>query len=71
MEGTSMQAQWTKLEAAENDVKKLMVEVSRVMEKAQEAVERITCKTAAASTTESGSPSASERAAPLTPPAAR
>jgi hypothetical protein len=42
-----MQPQWTKLEAAENDVKKLMVEVSRVMEKAQEAVERITCKTAA------------------------
>ena len=42
-----MQAQWTKLEAAENDVKKLMVEASRVMEKAQEAVERITCKTAA------------------------
>jgi hypothetical protein len=65
-----MQPQWTKLEAAGNDVKKLMVEVSRVMEKAQEAVERITCKTAA-STTESGSPSARERAASLTPPAGR
>jgi hypothetical protein len=42
-----MQAQWTKLEVAENDLKRLMAEVTRVMEKVQEAVERIACKTAA------------------------
>jgi len=42
-----MKAQWTKLEAAENDLKRLMAEVTRAMEKAQEAVERITCKSAA------------------------
>jgi hypothetical protein len=42
-----MQAQWTKLEIAENDLKRLMAEVTRVMEKVQEAVERIACKTAA------------------------
>jgi hypothetical protein len=42
-----MQAQWTKLEVAENDLKRLMAEVTRVMEKVQEAVERIACKTSA------------------------
>jgi hypothetical protein len=40
-----MQAQWTKLEAAEHDLKWLMTEVTRVMEKAQEAVERVACQT--------------------------
>ena len=36
-----MNAQATKLEAAENELKQLMANVSRAMEKAQEAVERI------------------------------
>jgi hypothetical protein len=45
-----MQAQWSKLEAAENDLKRLMAEVIRVAEKAQQAVERIACKTAASTT---------------------
>jgi DNA repair ATPase RecN len=52
--GTSMQAQLTKLDAAENDLKRLMAEVTRVMEKVQEAVERISCKTAATSDTHRG-----------------
>jgi hypothetical protein len=49
-----MQAKWTKLDAAENDLKRLMAEVTRVMEKVQEAVERIACKTAATSDTHRG-----------------
>ena len=36
-----MNAQATKLQAAENDLKQLMADVSRAMEKAQEAVARI------------------------------
>jgi hypothetical protein len=47
-----MNAEATKLQAAENDLKQLMADVTRAMEKAQEAVVRITSK-AAASTTES------------------
>ena len=37
-----MNAQATKLQAAENDLKQLMADVTRAMEKAQEAVARIT-----------------------------
>jgi hypothetical protein len=45
-----MNAQATKLQAAENDLKQLMAEVTRAMEKAQEAVTRIASKAAAATT---------------------
>ena len=51
-----MNAQATKLQAAENDLKQLMADVSQAMEKAQEAVARIAPKAAAAATeTESAS----------------
>ena len=43
-----MNAQATKLQAAENDLKELMADVTRAMEKAQEAVARIASKAAAA-----------------------
>ena len=43
-----MNAQATKLQAAENDLKQLMADVTRAMEKAQEAVARIAFKAAAA-----------------------
>jgi hypothetical protein len=46
-----MNAQAPKLEAAENDLKQLMADVTRAMEKAQEAVARL-ASTAAAGTTE-------------------
>jgi hypothetical protein len=36
-----MKAQGTKLQATENDLKRLMADVSRAMEKAQEAIARI------------------------------
>ncbi len=36
-----MNAQATKLETAENDLKQLMAEVTRAMEKAEEAIGRI------------------------------
>jgi hypothetical protein len=39
-----MNAQATKLQAAENDLKQLMADVTRAMEKAQEAVARIAFK---------------------------
>jgi hypothetical protein len=45
-----MNAQATKLQAAENDLKQLMADVSQAMEKAQEAVARIASKAAAATT---------------------
>jgi t-SNARE complex subunit (syntaxin) len=45
-----MNAQATKLHAAENDLKQLMADVARAAEKAQEAVEKITCKAATATT---------------------
>jgi glutamate racemase len=38
----------TGIQAAENDLKQLMAEVSRAMEKAQEAVAKMACNTAAA-----------------------
>ena len=41
-----MNAQATKLQAAENDLKQLMADVTRAMEKAQEAVARIGFKAA-------------------------
>jgi hypothetical protein len=43
-----MNAQAPKLEAAENDLKQLMADVTRAIEKAQEAVARIASKAAAA-----------------------
>ena len=39
-----MKAQATKVQAAENDLKELMADVTRAMEKAQEAVARIAYK---------------------------
>jgi hypothetical protein len=45
-----MNAQATKLHAVENDLKQLMADVTRAMEKAQEAVARIAAKTATATT---------------------
>jgi hypothetical protein len=45
-----MNAQARKLQAAENDLKQLMANVTRAMEKAQEAVTRIASKAAAATT---------------------
>ena len=51
-----MNAQATKLQAAESDLKKLMADVTRAIEKAQHAVRRIASKAAAAITeTESNS----------------
>ena len=40
-----MNEQATKLETAESDLKQLMADVSRAMEKAQEAVAKIASKT--------------------------
>jgi hypothetical protein len=45
-----MNAQATKIQAAENDLKQLMADVTRAIEKAQEAVARIAFKAAAATT---------------------
>ena len=45
-----MNAQPPKVEDAENDLKELMADVTRAMEKAQEAVARIASKAAAATT---------------------
>jgi hypothetical protein len=42
-----MNAQATKLQSAENDLKELMADVTRAMEKVQEAVARIASKAAA------------------------
>jgi hypothetical protein len=42
-----MSAQTPKLQAAENDLKQLMADVTRAMEKAQQAVARMTAKAAA------------------------
>ncbi len=51
-----MKAQETRLQAAEEDLKELMADVTRALEKAQEAVARIASK-AAADTTEKESTS--------------
>ena len=45
-----MDAQATKLQTAENDLKQLMADVTRAMEKAQEAVASIASKAAVATT---------------------
>jgi len=45
-----MNAQATNLQAAENDLKQLMADVTRTIEKAQQAVARISSKAAAATT---------------------
>ena len=45
-----MNAQATKLQAAEDDLKQLMADVTRAMEKAQEAVARLASKATAATT---------------------
>jgi cell fate (sporulation/competence/biofilm development) regulator YlbF (YheA/YmcA/DUF963 family) len=45
-----MNAQATKLQAAENDLKQLMADVTRIIEKARQAVARISPKVAAATT---------------------
>jgi hypothetical protein len=45
-----MNAQATKIQAAENDLKQLMADVTRAIEKAQEAVARISPKAAADTT---------------------
>jgi hypothetical protein len=43
-----MKAQATKLQAAEIELKQLMADVTRAMEKAQEAIARITSRSATA-----------------------
>ena len=53
--GMEMDAQATKLQTAENDLKQLMADVTRAMEKAQDAVTRIAPKAAATTETESSS----------------
>ena len=58
-----MNAQATKLHAVENDLKQLMADVTRAMEKAQEAVARIVSKTGAA-TTETDSTTSSRQKGP-------
>ena len=45
-----MSAQTPKLQAAENDLKQLMADVTRAMEKAQDAVTRLAPKAAVATT---------------------
>ena len=45
-----MNAQVTKIQAAENDLKQLMADVTRAIEKAQQAVARISSKAATATT---------------------
>jgi hypothetical protein len=56
-----MNTQATKLQAAENDLKELMADVTRAMEKAREAVARINSKVVA-TTTETESTSSSQTA---------
>jgi t-SNARE complex subunit (syntaxin) len=61
-----MNAQATNLQAAENDLKQLMADVTRAMEKAQEAVARITSN-AVAATAETGSTTSSRSSAHCRP----
>jgi hypothetical protein len=56
-----MRAPSAKILAAENDLKVLMADVTRAMEKAQEAVARIAYKATAAAETDAATP-ARERA---------
>ena len=62
-----MRAPSTKILAAENDLKLLMADVTRAMEKAQEAVARLAAKAAASSPEpeSAASSSASSEAAPI------
>jgi hypothetical protein len=62
----NMSAQPAKLQAAENDLKRLMADVTRAMEKAQEAVARMAAKAAAPTTAPESAASscASSEAAP-------
>ena len=53
MGGMEMNAQASELQAAENNLKQLMAEVTRAMEKAQEAVAKIASKTETAKAAES------------------
>ena len=48
--GMEMDAQATKLQTAEDDLKQLMADVTRAMEKAQDAVTRIAPKAATTTT---------------------
>ena len=57
-----MNAQATKLQAADNDLKQLMADVTRAMEKAQEAVARI-ASNAVAGTAETESTTSSHSSA--------
>jgi t-SNARE complex subunit (syntaxin) len=57
-----IQRKATKLQAAENDLKQLMADVTRAMQKAQEAVARITSN-ALAATAETGSTTSSPSSA--------
>jgi hypothetical protein len=47
--GYGMNTEDTKLQGAETDLKQLMADVTRAMEKAQQAIARVTSKEAAAS----------------------
>jgi hypothetical protein len=51
-----MRAQSTKILAAENDLKVLMADVTRAMEKAQEAVARIAYRATAVAGTDAATP---------------
>ena len=56
----AMRVQGTKLETAEKELKQLMADVTKAMEKAQEAVARIASKDAAAD--DEAAPAASQAA---------
>jgi hypothetical protein len=56
-----MNTQTTKLQAAESDLKELMANVTRAMEKAQQAVARIAAKAAAATAESEAQTSSRER----------
>jgi hypothetical protein len=56
-----MSAQASELQAAENNLKQLMAEVSRAMEKAQQAIAKIVPKTEAATTATESATSLSSR----------
>jgi hypothetical protein len=57
-----MRAKGTKLEAAENELKQLMADVTRAMEKAEQAVARIAYKDSAATADAQGAPAANQAA---------
>ena len=56
-----MRVQGTKLESAEKELKQLMADVNRAMEKAEQAVARIACKSDAAAD-DQAAPAASQAA---------